>query len=264
MICQWPHLCSVRAGPTSARPESVRDYAYCGVNVTKSERLMFLITMLKTRRVSSVLQMCASCEVSERTIYRDLGSLSRMNIPVYYDRGYRLAHKVAFPGVDLSIPDLELLCYCLRHHPLTGHAFFARRFRIIERKIRDRIHNQVGHNGSGICLLDSAECDQPTPPPEYKQVSRFLTSLFESVIISIQLAGASSPHQWYPVALRIRRCLPFFVVTESLDSAPIELDLSGIDRIRRTPQRIDLHSLEQYRRRWLNTSMPERKPARTD
>ena len=235
-----------------------------GVSMTKSERLMFLINMLRTRRALSIPQMCASCEVSERTIYRDLCSLSRMNIPVYYDKEYRLAHRVAFPDIDLSLQDLELLCYCLRHHPLTEHAFFARRFRLIERKIRERIHSQTGNDHTGICVLDGPDQEPTEAAVEYKHVARFLTALFESVLVAVQPTDVSPSHLWYPVALRIRHNLPLIVVTESLENAPVELPASGITRIRRTPQRINPQALEQYRRRWLTSSAQEHQSPRDD
>ena len=236
--------------PSDGTVEAWRDSLTNGVSVTKSERLMFLVNMLKTRRALSVQQMSSTCEVSERTIYRDLGSLSRMNIPIYYDNGYRLAREVGFPGVDFGVQDLELLCYCLRHHPLTDHPFFARRFRIIERKIRERIRSRPGlHHTS--CLLDSFEDPSIVASAEYNHVARFLTALFDSVVIAIQSKGTATSRLLYPVALRVRRCSPYFVVTESLDSAPLELPASDIIRIRRTARRINVRDLEPYRRRWL-------------
>jgi len=222
-----------------------------GVSVTKSERLMLLINMLKTRRVLSVPQMSASCEVTERTIYRDLCSLSRMNIPVYYDKGYRLAHEVAFPCVELGAEDLELLCFCLRFNPLTKHAFFAHRFRMIERKVRERIRSQTGNDRQAVCVMDMPENRPADHSEDYPHVARFLTAIFESAIISIQLTGSKPSRLWHPVALKIRNDLPFFLVTASPDDPPVEIAASRVSRVRMTSRRFDLQILEQYRRRWL-------------
>ncbi|PWB76465.1 hypothetical protein C3F09_00410, partial [candidate division GN15 bacterium] len=138
---------------------------------------MFLINMLRTRRVLSVPQMSASCEVTERTIYRDLGSLSRMNIPVYYDKGYRLAREIAFPWIELGGEDLELLCFCLHFNPLTSHAFFARRFRMIERKVRERIRAQAGNDGLPICIVDATEEQTYGHAEDYPHIARFLRAI---------------------------------------------------------------------------------------
>jgi len=95
-------------------------------------------------------------------------------------------------------------------------------------------------------------------------VARFLTALFESVLVAVQPTDVSPSHLWYPVALRIRHNLPLIVVTESLENAPVELPASGITRIRRTPQRINPQALEQYRRRWLTDSAQEHQSPRDD
>lgn len=222
-----------------------------GVSVTKSERLMFLINLLRTRRVQSVPQMSATCEVTERTIYRDLCSLSRMNIPVYYDKGYRLAQEIAFPCAELGAEDLELLCFCLRFNPLTRHAFFARRFRMIERKVRERIRSQTGNDRQPVCVIDARDSQPADHAEDYPHVARFLTAIFQSAVISIQLRDVASPKCWHPVALRIRRNLPTFIVTVSPDDPPVEIPASLVRRLRLTSRRFDLRSLEQYRRRWL-------------
>ena len=212
---------------------------------------MFLINMLKTRRVLSVPQMSASCEVTERTIYRDLCSLSRMNIPVYYDKGYRLAHEVAFPCVELGAEDLELLCFCLRFNPLTRHAFFARRFRMIERIVRERIRRQTGNDRQAVCVIDLVENRSGDHSEDYPHLARFLTAIFESAIISVQLQNNAPARLWHPVALKIRRNLPYFIVTASPDAPPIEIAAARVMHLRITARRFDLNVLEQYRHRWL-------------
>lgn len=212
----------------------------------------------------SVPQMSASCEVTERTIYRDLCSLSRMNIPVYYDKGYRLAHEIAFPCAELGAEDLELLCFCLRFNPLTKHAFFARRFRMIERKVRERIRSQTGNDRQPVCVMDMRESQHADHSEEYPHVARFLTAIFESALITIHAGEKTSPQLWYPVALRIRRNLPLFVVAATPDDPPVEIPASRVSRLRMTSRRFDLQVLEPYRRKWLagaQTADSARQPA---
>ena len=95
--------------------------------------------MLRTRQAVTVPQIVAECDVTERTVYRDLGSLSRMNIPVYYDNGYRLAREVQFPALELTAEEVELICLCLRVSPLTHEPDYARHFPQIERKLRQKL-----------------------------------------------------------------------------------------------------------------------------
>lgn len=59
-------------------------------SMTKSERLLFLIDLLKTRGRVGREEVVEACGISERTLYRDLRSLARMKVPVVSDGEYVL------------------------------------------------------------------------------------------------------------------------------------------------------------------------------
>jgi proteasome accessory factor B len=68
-------------------------------------RLMRLVLLLQTERFPNARDLAERCEVSTRTIYRDIEILTRAGIPVSYRQereGYQLSRGVALPptGVD--------------------------------------------------------------------------------------------------------------------------------------------------------------------
>ena len=56
----------------------------------KLERLLYIVTLLKTNKRVLVEDLARHCNVSERTIFRDMNDISGSNIPIYYDNGYRM------------------------------------------------------------------------------------------------------------------------------------------------------------------------------
>src|SRR5579864_8743954 len=55
----------------------------------KSERLLAMLLLLQAKGRLRARELARSLEVSERTIYRDIDSLSTAGIPVYAERGAR-------------------------------------------------------------------------------------------------------------------------------------------------------------------------------
>jgi len=70
----------------------------------KTERLLYILSLLRTHRRLRAADLARKCEVTERTIYRDIISISAANIPIYFDGGYKLLHNEFLPPSNLS-PD---------------------------------------------------------------------------------------------------------------------------------------------------------------
>jgi predicted DNA-binding transcriptional regulator YafY len=74
----------------------------------KAERLLKMISFLTQKQGLSAEQIAESFEVSVRTIYRDISSLSDI-VPVYYDNGYRLLSAPTFPTTLFTPRELMLI-----------------------------------------------------------------------------------------------------------------------------------------------------------
>lgn len=79
-------------------------------------RLLKLIALLQSGRVYNSAQLATECEVSRRTVFRDLSTLQESGIYVSYDeerQGYSLPWRTIVPFKDLTFEEvLALLVLC--------------------------------------------------------------------------------------------------------------------------------------------------------
>lgn len=216
--------------------------------MTRSERLMYLVQMLKAKRRVSVEQLSSACQVSQRTIYRDMATLSKMNIPVYYDNGYRLARDTGFPLMELGIEDLELICYCLRNNPLAEFPFFARRFRLIERKVTEKMQQRTG------CDQQLFVVDHEAPigrAPETPLLERFLRAVVEGRRIEVvsNHRGRQAVN-WIPLAIRVKRDGTYLVIARGFTDTPEEVSLRDLRTLKLSDMRFDRLQADATRRNW--------------
>ncbi len=77
--------------------------------MSKYDRLLYVLNLLRGRPGLSASQLARECEVTERTVYRYINSLSSANIPIYFDRGYRLLSDAFLPPLNLTPDDYLVL-----------------------------------------------------------------------------------------------------------------------------------------------------------
>lgn len=84
----------------------------------KYDRMMYILNSLRSRKNLSALKLSQECGVTERSIYRDILSLSEANVPIYYDRGYKLASDNFLPPLNFDLDEYNCLKMALDSSPL--------------------------------------------------------------------------------------------------------------------------------------------------
>ena len=119
--------------------------------MTRLERLLHLVNLFKVRDKITLNELIAESKVSKRTVYRDIETLSKMNVPIQYDNGYHLAGEVSLPTFNFSDEEKELIGCSLKCSPLARLPRFRDIIKDIERKIlatsdnkeRDSLNNYL-------------------------------------------------------------------------------------------------------------------------
>ncbi|HWR84321.1 MAG TPA: HTH domain-containing protein [Candidatus Deferrimicrobium sp.] len=178
--------------------------------MTKAERLLYLINMIRNRGTVLVSEMAGECGVSQRTIYRDVVSLTKLNFPLFYDHGYRLARDTGFPPEGLQPEDLELICYALRNNPLTMQPYFSRRLRIIEQSLRARFSRKTASSHVSFFIFDKKPAALEKSP-QMDIIARFLKAIAERRMIVVGMSDGSRS-VCAPLAVRLRASEPHLVM----------------------------------------------------
>lgn len=103
--------------------------------MNKYERLLFILNLIRSTRGLTASELAGRCEVTERTIFRDITALSSANIPIYYDRGYRLLTGSFLPTLNFDLEEYLIAREALRTTPLGKLPVYRRALKAIEAKI---------------------------------------------------------------------------------------------------------------------------------
>jgi predicted DNA-binding transcriptional regulator YafY len=77
----------------------------------RADRLFQIIQLLRHRRLTTAAQLAERLEVSERTIYRDVGDLVRSGVPIDGEAGvgYRLGKDFELPPMMFCVDEIQAL-----------------------------------------------------------------------------------------------------------------------------------------------------------
>ena len=125
------------------------------MGMSKSARLLYILNLLRARRNLNAARLAEECGVTERSIYRDIISLSEANIPIYYDNGYKLASDSFLPPLNFTVEEYLCLKTALESSPLnkaephreTLKAAWAKIEAVLPERVRreQRFHSPATH-----------------------------------------------------------------------------------------------------------------------
>ena len=168
----------------------------------KTERLLYILSLLRTNHWLRATDLARKCGVSERTVYRDVISISEANIPIYFDGGYRLLHDGFLPPVNLTDSESDFLLSLLRSTFFEGDKPYGKTARVIMDKIKagrsePQATKPIAIGESGV------EKDY-----EYKSTQKIEDAIREKTAIEIHylsLKGEKTRRTIDPYALTFRK-----------------------------------------------------------
>ena len=86
--------------------------------VQKSVRLLKILDLCSRKRMMTAPRLAQMCEVTERTIYRDLQALGESNVAISCENGYRVISTHALPQLPLTHVEQVVLTLALKNLPL--------------------------------------------------------------------------------------------------------------------------------------------------
>ena len=211
--------------------------------MTKAERLIYLVNLLRERGSMFVGDMSTECGVSPRTIYRDLSSLLKMNIPIYYKNGYRLQDDANIPSMELGADDAELIFYAVRNNPISQHPFFRNKFQAIEQKLRARKEWKKDKEGQDVILFDDVPSGEQSD--QAPLLANFLTALYGHRKVRVSFSE-STPDllEYIPIAIKIINSEPYFVMTSDTGFSASEIPVGSVREVRVSSERFNRRPIE--------------------
>ncbi len=171
--------------------------------MAKVERLMQLVSLIRNRQVVSVRDMADACEVSQRTIYRYLNTLSRLDMPSYPSDIGGTASGTGGITKGCDIDDKEIVAYCLGHNPLMKYPFFVERLGRIRQKIDEEQRGQPGDSRVSFFQAELA-AEEGGNTRESDNLERFSRARVNSQLVVIKTADALSERRVFrPRAIKI-------------------------------------------------------------
>ncbi len=111
--------------------------------MSKYSRLLQILNLLRNRQGISAKDLASECQVSRRTIFRDIISLCSADIPIYYDKGYRLLSGSFLPPLNFALEEYLTLRSILSADLFARSNIFENTINAILAKIEANLNSEL-------------------------------------------------------------------------------------------------------------------------
>lgn len=111
--------------------------------MSKFARLLQVLNLVRSRQGISAKELALECQVSRRTIFRDILSLSSAEIPVYYEKGYRLLPGTFLPTLNFDLDEYLTLKSILSADLFNSRNLFSKTSKSILSKVEINLNPEL-------------------------------------------------------------------------------------------------------------------------
>jgi predicted DNA-binding transcriptional regulator YafY len=212
----------------------------------KTERLLYIVSVLRTNRRLRACDLARRCEVTERTIYRDIISISQANIPIYYDGGYKLLHNGFLPPGNLSPHEAGFLLSLLQSPLFSSGRLYHETIRRISDKIKSE---EISLPDMGAINIGAVSTERPG---NHKHAPKLEEAIRERRMVRIRytsLKGQKTKRKIDPYAICFRRHAWYLVGFCHLRNEIRTFRLGRVHSIEILPEKFEIHkdfSIDDY------------------
>lgn len=211
--------------------------------MTKTERLWSLMTYIKENRAVSVSEMAEHFKVSHRTIYRDLNTLTKMNVRIEFDNGFKLARDTTSGPADLSADELELTMFCLENNPLVGEPYFDERLAAI-REVLSRVRQKQEHVQVERLILGDRNPRIATNPDGREVLDRFVDAVLKRRKVRVNVLHSWQEGLFIPLSIKVRTDGIRLMMTRESSGQAMEFALSEVTQVTIASEKFDRRPVE--------------------
>lgn len=160
--------------------------------MNKYDRMLHILNLLRSKKNMNAEALAKECAVTERTIYRDIISLSEMEIPIYYENGYKLASDNFLPPLNFSFDEYQLLCKALDASPLIKTDLYQKTYKNLKAKIDSCLSERVKYEAKvrpDTTHIENPLIDDDAHDEKYSQLEKAIANQYQIEIYYESLNG---------------------------------------------------------------------------